>query len=114
MRDEKKLLLKEIKDKIDASTALVVTRYEKLPPNAAWDLRNKLAKMGSLFEVVRKRVFLKAAEVSGIKIDGSLLTGHIGVMFINQPDAMAPAKLLSKFSEENSNTLEQIEGHFLR
>jgi large subunit ribosomal protein L10 len=114
MRDEKQLLLNEIKEKIDGSTSMIVARYEKLPPNGSWILRSRLAKSGSLFEVVRKRVFLKAAEMSGVKLDESILKGHIGVVFVNQPDAMEPAKTLVKFSEENAQTLEvlcgQIEG----
>lgn len=114
MRDEKQLLLDEIKEKIDGSTSLIVARYEKLPPNGSWTLRSRLAQSGSLFEVVRKRVFLKAAEMSGVKLDESLLEGHIGVVFINQPDAMEPAKALVKFSEENGESIQvlcgQIEG----
>lgn len=114
MRDEKQLLLNEIKEKIDASTAMIVARYEKLPPNGSWTLRTQLAQQGSLFEVVRKRVFLKAAEMSGVKIDESMLSGHVGVVFVNQADAMEPAKALMKFSSENADTFTvlcgQIEG----
>lgn len=117
MRKEKELLLNEIKDKIDASTALIVTRYDRLEPNTSWQLREVLGKSGSLFEVVRKRVFLKAAEKAGVKIDETLLAGHIGVVFVNQPDAMVPAKAVFKFSEENANLLQvvcgQIEGKIM-
>ncbi len=114
MRDEKQLLLNEIKEKIDSSTAMIVARYAKLPANGSWQLRSRLAEAGSLFEVVRKRVFLKAAEMSGLKFDDSEMTGHIGVVFVNQPDALASAKALMKFSSENADSLEvvcgQIEG----
>lgn len=114
MRKEKALLLDEIKEKISASKAMIVTRYEKLEPNASWVLRDRLAKTGSLFEVVRKRVFLKAAEHAGIQIDESFLQGHVGVIFVNQTDAMPSAKTVIKFSEENGETLKvlcgQIEG----
>ena len=110
MRDEKKLLLDEIKQKIDSSTAMIIARYDRLPPNLSWDFRDRLAKSGSLFEVVRKRIFLKAAEMSGIKIDESLLAGHIGVVFVQQKDAMSPAKVVFKFSEDNQNILQVIYG----
>lgn len=117
MRREKQLLLDEIKQKIDASTAMIITRYERLEPNAAWTLRDRLAKSGGLFEVVRKRVFLKAAEQAGIKLDESLLKGHVGVVFVQQPDAMPSAKTMFKFSEENADVLEvlcgQIEGKIM-
>ena len=117
MRKEKNLLLNEIKQKIDASTAMIVTRYERLKPNTSWQFRDLLAKSGSLFEVVRKSVFLKAVEQAGIAIDESLLKGHVGIVFVNQPDAMAPAKAVYKFSEENGQILEvlcgQIEGKII-
>lgn len=50
MRDEKKLLLDEIKQKIDSSSAMYITRYNRLPPNLSWAFRDQLAKTGSLFE----------------------------------------------------------------
>ncbi len=85
-----------------------------LEPNSSWQLRDALAKNGSMFEVVKKRVFMKAAEKAGIQVDETLLKGHIAVVFVNQPDAMAPAKTVIKFSEENAQILEvlcgQIEG----
>ncbi len=114
MRKEKTLLLDEIREKIDGSTALIITRYEKLEPNASWKLRSELAKSGSIFEVVRKRIFLKAALDAGIKIDNALLQGHVGVIFINQPDAMPSTKTIYKFSDENEKIVQvlcgQIEG----
>src|SRR3989344_4405270 len=117
MRKEKHLFLDEIKQKIDASTAMIVTRYERLEPNVSWQFREELAKSGSHFEVVRKRVFLKAAMKSGIQIDETLLKGHIGIVFVTQPDAMVPAKAVFKFSEENTDLLEvvlgQIEGKII-
>jgi len=110
MRKEKELLLNEIKDQIEASTAMIITSYSKLEPNASWNLRESLVKQGSILEVVRKRVFLKAAERAGIKLDDSLFKGHIGVVFINQPDAMAPAKTVFKFSEQNGKIFDVICG----
>lgn len=114
MRAEKHLLLDEIKQKIDSSTALIVARYDRLPPNLSWEFRDQLAKSGGIFEIVRKRVFMKAAEQAGIKLDESLLKGHIGVVFVQQADPMPSAKMVYKFSGDNQNILEvvcgQIEG----
>jgi large subunit ribosomal protein L10 len=114
MRKEKPLLLYEIKDKIDAAKAMIITRYNALAPNPSWVLRDLLAKTGSKFRVVPKRVFLKAAEQSGLKIDEALLKGHIGVVFVDQADSLPSAKVIFKFSDENSKVLEvlcgQVEG----
>lgn len=105
MRKEKALLLNEIKDKISGASAMLVASYDKLEPNTSWQLRELLSKQGSTLEVVRKRVFLKALEQSGVQMDTSNMKGHIGVVFIGQTDAMAPAKTVFKFSEENANLL---------
>jgi len=114
MRKEKTLLLEEIREKIDASAAMIITRYEKLEPNISWQLRSELAKSGSLFEVVRKKMFLKAAVGAGIQLDEALLQGHVGIVFVNQPDAMPSTKAIYKFSEDNGKIFEilcgQIEG----
>ncbi|PIS03162.1 MAG: 50S ribosomal protein L10 [Chlamydiae bacterium CG10_big_fil_rev_8_21_14_0_10_42_34] len=111
MRKEKELLLNEIKEKIDGSSAMIFTSYDKLEPNKSWELRNTLNKQGNLFEVVKKRVLLKAAEKAGVKIDESILSGHIGVVFVGETDAMIPAKAVYKFSEENDKLLQVICGH---
>ena len=100
MRAEKQLLLDEIQEKIDASSAMIITSYDRIAPNFSWAFREELAKSGGLLEVVRKRIFLKAAEKSGLELDPSQLKGHIGVVFIQQSDAIPSAKAVYKFSEE--------------
>jgi len=110
MRKEKQLLLNEIKEKIDASTSMIVTSYQKLSPNVSWQLRERLAQSGSVFEVVRKRMFLMAAKQANIPLDPSLLEGHVGVVFVNQLDSMPSTKWLFKFSEENGKILHVLYG----
>lgn len=108
MRKEKPLLLDEIKQKIDGAKAIIVTRYNKLEPNTSWGLRHLLGQSGSQFEVVKKRLLMKAAEQANIKLDAALLEGHIGVVFIAGEDAMPTAKAVFKFSGENENLLQVL------
>jgi large subunit ribosomal protein L10 len=110
MRQEKELLLNEVKEKIDSSESMIVARYDRLPPNNSWELRHILANSSSYFEVVKKRVFVKAAEKSGIAIDETLLKGHVGVVFVGQSDAMAPAKAFIKYSDDNGSIFEVLCG----
>jgi large subunit ribosomal protein L10 len=114
MRAEKQLLLDAIKEKINTAPAMIVASYSSLSPNLSWDLRDQLAKTGSFFEVVRKRVFVKAAEQLGINIESTLLEGHIGVVFVEQEDAITPLKMLIRFAEDNQKVLKvvcgQVEG----
>ena len=59
MRQEKTLLLNEIREKLDSSKAIVLTCYNKLNPNKAADFRMNIAKSGGSFEVVKKRMLIK-------------------------------------------------------
>ncbi|NGX26196.1 MAG: 50S ribosomal protein L10 [Chlamydiae bacterium] len=111
MRKEKQLLLDEIKDKIDGSTALVLTSYSSLTPDVSADFRKSLRDTGGSFSVVRKRVLLKAAEASGITLDPALLEGHIGVVFAYE-DPISTTKALFAFAKENKETLEVLAGQF--
>jgi large subunit ribosomal protein L10 len=95
MRKEKTLLLNEIADKIDNSNSWIITSYEGIDASASWDLRSALSKNESEYEVVKKRVFLKAAKKAGIELDSKTLKGHIGVVFI-YGDAINATKAVYK------------------
>ncbi len=110
MRKEKTLLLDEIKNQIDASKSMIFASYGKLEPNTSWAFREILGKQGSSFEVVRKRVLVKALELAGVKLDENLLKGHVGVVFVSEEDAMPSAKAVFKFSEENADLLKVLCG----
>ena len=65
MRQEKQLLLDEIKEQIDGSEAMVLTSYGKLNPDLAETLRGKSRRSWRFtFSVIRKRVLIKAAAES--------------------------------------------------
>lgn len=111
MRKEKQLLLDEIKDMMDRSSSLVVTRYQKMTPNLFYDFRVRLGDAGGDFEVVSKRILVKAAEKANIRLDYKTLQGHIGVMF-SYGDPIQTTKELVKFLDENQETFEVILGQF--
>lgn len=111
MRQEKQLLLDEIKEKIDQSQALVVTRYQKLEPNLAAKFRMRILQSGGSFEVVKKRVLMKAAETCGFTLDRDMLDGHIGVVFADQ-DPLQTTKALFQFSKENEEVFTVLGGRF--
>ncbi len=111
MRPEKSLLLREIKEKIDGSQAIVLATYQKMPPNIASDFRMNVAKTGGSFEVVKKRMLIKAAEKAGISLDRSNLQGHIGVIFADS-DPVETTKCVYRFCKENQDTFAVIGGRF--
>lgn len=111
MRREKQLLLDDIRDKITASKGFILTRYGKMNPNLASQFRFNLHKTGGDFEVIRKRILLKAAEAAGLTLDRALLEGHIGVVFSSE-DLLQTAKTVFKFKEDHEDILEVVGGRF--
>jgi large subunit ribosomal protein L10 len=111
MRQEKQLLLDEIYEKIEDSGAFIVTSYQGLDSLKIDDFRNKIAASGGDFEVVRKRIFVKAIEKKGLSIDINDLKGHIGVVFTGE-DPIPTTKEIFNFEKDNANTLEVLAGHF--
>jgi large subunit ribosomal protein L10 len=107
MRAEKQLLLDEIKSKLEKSNSFILTKYTSLKANAAHNLRSRLTNAGGDYEVVRKRVFIKAAESVGIILDVKDLEGHIGVVFSNK-DPIEATKAVFQFGKENDKTIQVI------
>lgn len=111
MRKEKQLLLDEISEMMKRSSSLIITRYQKMNPNLFYDFRVRLNEAGGEFEVIRKRVLMKAAEKANVSLDYKTLQGHIGVVF-SYEDPIRTTKELVKFSGENEETFEILLGQF--
>lgn len=111
MREEKQLLLDEIKEQIENATMLVLTKYQRMNPNLASHFRTSLSASGASYEVVRKRILLKAAEAAGFTLDLDLLDGHIGVVFTNK-DPVQVTKTVYQFAKENEDMLYVLAGRF--
>lgn len=110
MRDEKQLLLDEIKEKIEGSSGFIVASYQNFTSAKAREFRNLIAEANADFEIVPKRVFVKAAEKLGILLNADDFKGHIGVLF-TQDDAAKISKLTVKYSESSENAIEIVGGH---
>jgi large subunit ribosomal protein L10 len=111
MRPEKQLLLDDIKGKIEGSKALFLTKYQRLDANKTAHFRTLVTGLGGDFEVVRKRILMKAATSSGLTLDADMLEGHLGVVFAME-DPLPLTKAIYKFAEENEETLEVLGGRF--
>lgn len=99
MRQEKQLLLDEVKGKINRCKSFVITRYQGLAANAANDFRSALEKGGAELEVVKKRVFLKAASEEGIDVGPLQLEGHLAIVFPGG-DALETTKLVYEYQKQ--------------
>ena len=111
MKQEKQLLLNEVKDQIDTFGSFVMMRYTALPANKANQLRREVAKLGGDVSVMRKRVLIKAAQSAGVTLDLADLPGHIALVYASA-DPIEMTKLVIKFSDENGNAIQVIGGRF--
>lgn len=111
MRQEKQLLLDEIKGQIDHFKSFVIMRYLGLNANAANAFRRDIAQSGGNVEVVRKRVLVKAAAAAGVNLDLDALDGHIGLVFTGK-DPIETAKIVFKYSQETGDAITVIGGRF--
>jgi large subunit ribosomal protein L10 len=96
---------------MEGSQAFILTRYMRMNPNMTSQFRFALAKTGGEFEVVRKRILLKAAAAAGVTLDLAQLEGHIALIFAEQ-DPVQTTKAVFKFRQENEEVLEVIGGRF--
>lgn len=111
MREEKKLLLKDIKDQIDEHGSFVIMSYSKFTANSANKFRGEIAKLGGNVEMVPKRVLMKAAEKAGVSLDSITMPGHISLVFAGA-EPFETIKAVFKFSKDSGNVFEVIGGKF--
>lgn len=110
MRNEKQLLLDEVKNQIDLySGTFVIMSYKKLGANSTNEFRRQIAKLGGNLEMVRKRILLKAADSAGIKLNLKDLPGHIGLVFAGH-DPIETTKFVFRFSQENEKVIQVVGG----
>jgi large subunit ribosomal protein L10 len=90
-RAEKVERVAEIKERIGASDAILLTEYRGLTVSDISELRRSLAEGGASFAVVKNTLMRRAAEDSAMAGLGSLLLGPTAVAFV-EGDAVAAAK----------------------
>ncbi|MBA3691379.1 MAG: 50S ribosomal protein L10 [Actinobacteria bacterium] len=81
----------DIKERIGASDAILLTDYRGLTVSDLSELRRSLSEGGASFAVVKNTLMRRAAEDSAMTEMGSLLQGPTAVAFV-QGDAVAAAK----------------------
>lgn len=110
MKKEKQYLLDDLKSKIEASKAFIVMQYKAMSANDMGALRKGIAQIGGDFEVVPKRVFIKAAESAyGIELKKESLQGHIGIVIADE-NYLNAAKEVRNYCK-NSDNLQILAGY---
>jgi large subunit ribosomal protein L10 len=110
MRSEKQFLLDEIQERVARSPGVLVAQYQGLGATMTENIRRRVRETGGDFEVVRKRVFLKAARNAGIDLNPELLKGHIAVVFTGE-DVIQTTKSVVEFGKESEQAVQVLGGH---
>ncbi len=110
MIEEKQLLLDDVKERIEEADGFIVTRYEGFDGSSIREFRDQIAGVNGEFEVVKKRVFVKAANENGLKFDLKDLKGHLGLIFVKE-DLLTVLKTAVKHGKEKIQVLGgEVEG----
>ena len=92
--------VRELREEIEGSKALLLTDYRGLTVSEITTLRRKLREAGAEYKVVKNTLFHLAAEgLVSSEID-RLLAGPTAIAFVSV-DPIAPAKTISDFMREH-------------
>jgi len=100
--EKKKEIVRNLNEKFLKSKVVILTDYKGLDVAKINDLRRKLSELEIEYKVVKNTLLIRAAE----KTDSALIKDSFkgpSAIAMSYEDPVAPAKVLTKFSEENKN-----------
>ena len=100
-KEQKKQYISDMTNQFEKSEAVIVTHYQGLTMNQLDDLRAEMRQHGIKFKITNNRITKLALEKTRCKELSKLFTGPTAVALSS--DAITSAKILTKFSKENSN-----------
>ena len=101
VRSEKEAVVAEVRSKIEAASAVIITEYRGLTVPALADLRTKLRGVGAEYRVYKNTLARFAAREIGIEGLDDLLVGPTAITFVSGEDVAAVAKILKEYSKTN-------------
>jgi len=102
--------VEDVVEKFNNATSAIVVDYRGLTVAQATELRKELREAGVHLNVIKNKVLTRAADKAGYGELNDIFNGPTAVAFSNE-DAIAPAKVLKKFSD-NVDALE-IKGGYI-
>jgi len=100
-KEQKKNYITEMTANFENSEAVLVTHYQGLTVKQLDELRKQMRKHGVQFKITKNRITKLALEKTKCKDLANLFTGPTAVAL--SKDAISTAKILTKFSKENTN-----------
>ncbi len=105
-REDKVAIVTEVKERLEQSSAVVVTEYRGLTVKALADLRTALRPVGGSYKVYKNTLVRRAASDAGVDIEAHL-TGPTALAFTEDTpegvpgDVVTVAKVLRDFAKTN-------------
>src|SRR3954470_16130663 len=103
-RPEKVAVVDEVRGRLDAASAAILTEYRGLKVKELADLRRSLREAGGEYKVYKNTLVRFAARDLGLDDLESLLVGPTGITFVDG-DAAAVAKALRDYARTNPNLI---------
>lgn len=100
VRPEKAAVVAEVSERLEKSTATVLTEYRGLNVDELAQLRRQLREQGAEYRVVKNTMTRRAAEKAGLPIPDDLLTGPTALTLCDG-DPVAATKVLKKFADQH-------------
>ena len=100
VRSEKEAVVAEVRAKIEASSAVLVTEYRGLSVTSLAQLRISLRQVGAEYRVYKNTLARFAAREANIEGLDALLVGPTALAFVDG-DVAAVAKALKEFAKTN-------------
>ena len=98
---KKQEYIEQMSSQFDKSEAVIVAHYQGLTMQQLDDLRDRMREHGIQFKITKNRITKLALQKTRCKDLSNLFTGPTAVAL--SEDAITSAKILTKFSKENSN-----------
>ncbi|MDD2537710.1 MAG: 50S ribosomal protein L10 [Candidatus Absconditabacteria bacterium] len=112
-RDKKQELIKQYVEDLKAANNVVIVQQSGISVNTATAVRKGVLGTDGKYNVVRKRLFLRALEEAGYEtIAHEQLEGPIVVLYAHS-DEYGPLKLINKFAKEFVKAKEKSQFKFL-
>lgn len=96
----KKVVVEEIKEKIENSQSVVLVDYRGLTVDETTELRKKFREAGVEYKVYKNSLMRFAFKDAGLEDFNKHLTGPNGIAF-GMSDAVAPAKISRDFAKDH-------------
>lgn len=109
-RGQKKVILDDLKDKIERSKSVIFTKFNALSVVENEELRKKLKEQGNEYFVAKKTLFNIAFKDKNIEgLNTKELDGRVAAVF-GYEDEVSPARVVADFQKGHEEKIEFVAG----